>query len=499
MNRYYSKPLIILLLFSIFNGCSSCNNTVNFDRIVPDDFVSIKGNQFYLNGNEFYPLALNYMVSMQTDCLSIWPSPHVGYHLDLKFHETDKDSTLTALMADFQLIKKMGFNTIRVVGIGEQSIDNKETGEMSINARYFNQNDVCYHFADKKSYDMYFDAIDQLVNVADSAGLKVILLLRTFSEVPATEKHLSSITGHFKDNSTIMAFDLFNEPLYFDSLSRKKEDVHEITSRWRKLVLESSPNHLTTIGMTGIREVFEWDPNMVNVDFLSFHPYEYEPDQVRNELYWYHKYVKIPWMIGETGITADGDSVSYDVQVKFAEQTLKQTINCGSLGYSWWQYRDVDWNYFHSDYMGLITQFGETIAPNGFNVHGTIKPTAEIFMSNLVNEEADGQCLCLDNYYNYSNGRTFRLKGVLVDDDGNPIDGGVILAWNEWWTKSYHTVTKSDGSFELMGTFPFYHWMASSTLHSVIRNDVDPANAKLSDDNIPYIDLGKLELEALDY
>jgi hypothetical protein len=204
-------------------------------------------------------------------------------------------------------------------------------------------------------------------------------------------------------------------------------------------------------------------------------------------------------MIGETAITADGDSVPYDVQISFAEKTIKQARNCGALGYSWWQYRDVDWNYFHSDYMGLITQTGQTVADNGFVVHGTLKPTVEVFKSYEVNSKPDGDCLCLDNYYNYSDGKEFRLKGVLVDEDNKPIEGGVILAWNEWWTKSYHTVTKADGSFDLRGPFAFYHWMASATLHSVIRNDVRPDTARAGADNIPTIDLGNLKVEKIDF
>lgn len=112
--------------------------------------------------------------------------------------------------------------------------------------------------------------------------------------------------------------------------------------------------------MTGVREVLEWDPNLMSVDFLSFHPYEYEPNQVLSEIYWYGKYVKIPWMIGETGVPADDDSVKYNIQTLFAEKTLLQTFNCGGLGYSWWQFKDVQWLDFHQDYLGVINQNGIT-------------------------------------------------------------------------------------------------------------------------------------------
>ncbi|MBL0341437.1 MAG: carboxypeptidase regulatory-like domain-containing protein [Bacteroidetes bacterium] len=245
-----------------------------------------------------------------------------------------------------------------------------------------------------------------------------------------------------------------------------------------------------------MREVFEWDPNLMNIDFLSIHPYEYEPEQVRNEMYWYGKYIKVPWIIGETAIPADNDSVTYEVQKQFAQKTLDQTCHCGGIGYSWWQYKDVEWFDFHANFLGVVGRNGETINSKGNKIIGTPKPVADAFR-NYKPKADPASCLKLDNYYNYSQFKDCRLSGVLVNDDGEPIEGGVVLAWNESWSKSYHTVTKKDGSFELLGPFPFYHWMASATLHSMIRGDVLPDSAKKVTDNIPTLNLGELKVEHL--
>ena len=35
------------------------------------------------------------------------------------------------------------------------------------------------------------------------------------------------------------------------------------------------------------------------------------------------------------------------------------------------------------------------------------------------------------------------LKGKLVGSSGEPIEGGVVMAWNKYWANSYHTVTKT--------------------------------------------------------
>lgn len=158
-----------------------------------------------------------------------------------------------------------------------------------------------------------------------------------------------------------MAYDLFNEPLYFDvPHHRPKEEVHEVVKRWRQLVRKHAPHQLVTIGLVGVPEVFAWDPAILDVDFISFHPYEYEPDQVRNEIHWYGQHVEKPWIVGETAIPADNDSVPYADQLEFARKTLAQTVACGGIGYSWWQFKDVHWGKFHADHMGVVNREGWT-------------------------------------------------------------------------------------------------------------------------------------------
>ncbi|HMT28061.1 MAG TPA: cellulase family glycosylhydrolase [Bacteroidia bacterium] len=459
-------------------------------------FVSLKDGKFYLEEKEFYPVALNYMISMQGDSKQFWPSAFKGYDPNGLFTYTNRDSSLMELAADFELIKDMGFNTIRLVGIGEQRVEDKKTGVLSVKAHIGNDRDSTLMLWNEENYNKYFAALEDLFHTANKAGLKVIFLCRLFNEIPSTEEHFAKIARHFQNDSTIMAYDLFNEPLYFDSLARDKKDVYYITKKWDKLVKKNAPKQLSTIGLTGIREVFEWDPNLMNIDFLSIHPYEYEPNQVRNEMYWYGKYIKVPWIIGETAIPADNDSVSYEDQKLFAERTLKQTYNCGGIGYSWWQYKDVEWFDFHANYLGVVSRNGETINSKGNKVIGSPKPVADAFKKYNPTKSKEG-CECYDNYYNYSPFNTCRLKGILVDEDEKPIEGGVILAWNEGWSKSYHTVTKKDGSFELLGPFPFYHWMASSTLHTMVRGDVLPDTAKKVSDAIPTMNLGTLKIEDL--
>jgi|JRYD01.1.fsa_nt_gb hypothetical protein len=487
--------LLISFITTLGVVLNSCNQKVTETNL--PGFVSIKDQKFYLNGKPFFPLAVNYRVALQTDGKLLWPSAYRGYDEGNRYRFTNRDSSLEELRNDFQLIADMGFNSIRIVGVGEQYSVTKNSDELYIRADIGNDKDTMFLFNSQETYNLYFNALNDMLLAANQAGLRVVLLARLFHEVPATEKHWGRIMKRFQTDTILMAYDFFNEPLYFDSLERNKTEPYYITKAWHELAKENAPHQLTTIGLTGIREVFEWDPNTLNVDFISYHPYEYEPEQVRNEIYWYGKYVKKPWIIGETSVPADNDSVPYIVQKEFAEATYKQTCNCGGIGYTWWQYKDVDWFDFHSNFMGVVNRKGTTLTSTYKEVLGTPKTTVDFFKNAKPSKDAS-QCLKLENYYNYSDANVCRLTGTIVGPTGEPIEGGVVMAWNQYWSSSYHTVTKQDGTFELRGSFPFYHWMASATMLTMVRGDVLPDTANFKDNKIPTLNLGTIKLEKLD-
>jgi hypothetical protein len=486
------KYILIFILFS-----AAAILYLSFPVTSKEHFISIKDNKFRLNGKGFYPVAINYIVSARADKNEIWTCPYFGYTPDLKNPSAAKDSCLLQLKADMELIKEMGFNSIRLIGAAFEPDINKQTNELSIIARLPNTQDTAMALSNEESYKKYLNSLHELFDIVNKSGLKIILLTRVFPEVPSTEIHLQKVVTEFKNDTSILAYDLFNEPLYFDSPARDKSDVYPIVKKWHKIVKMYAPHQLCTIGLEGIREIFEWDPNLLDVDFISLHPYEVEPDQVRNEIYWYGHYITKPWIIGETAIPADNDSVTYETQKKWAEKTLKQAYDCGASGYSWWQYKDVDWHQYHANFLGVVNRKGETTtAKTKLVVQGTVKPLAEAF-KNFNPAGKKDSCLCLSNYYNYSQHNKFRMTGYLVDENNDPIKGGIFLAWNQDWSHSYHTVSKENGSFELLSDFPFYHWIASATMRTMTRGELLPDTARIFKDNIPTINIGTLKLHKL--
>lgn len=460
----FKKVAIILAVILSIVACESKKVECDFPKV---DYVQLIDGEFVNNNKPYMPMVLNYMVNLQTDGENIWASSSNDYQPGNKFKFTTKDSCLAQLQKELNLIKNMGFNAVRVVRIGEQKI-NPKSKSLSIQAVKENKDWIEYDFDTPGFYEKYLKAIDELQAIINEAGLKNILLLKLHADYQdLTQKHVSKIISHLRNDTAILAFDYFNEPLYFDSLKRTKSEVYEITKEWQKFSHEYAPNHLMTIGLAGVREVFEWDPNMVNADFLSFHPYEkFQKTRVANEIYWFGKVVKKPWIIGETSIPSDGDSVSFDQQLKFAQNALKTTFSCGGKGFSWWQFKDVNWYEFHSDYMGLISKTSDT----GEYV---MKPTVDAFQNFELSKYPSDSCICLDNYYNLSNEHDFAIVGRLLEENGKPIENGVVMAWSQWWDNLRHSQTKADGSFEINASFDFHHWIITASEYEVTRADVD--------------------------
>ena len=480
-----TTSLFVLCMAILIVGCMGCG------REPLAGSVEMRGGSFVVRGEPFYPFALNYIMALHVHGDSVWAGPSKDYARVDPRERPSRSAMHRALRADMELIHEAGFNTVRLVGIGELLRDRKG---YFMNA--FTINDVDTIIEIIPDGHQFLNELDTVMRIVREAGLRTILLTTVHADVPETEDLFIAIAEHITKDSALMAFDMFNEPLYFDKPERPKEEAIAIAQHWHDLVRTYAPYQLYTVGLTGIRETFEFDPNLLRADFISFHPYEYEPDQVRNELTWYNRNMDVPWIIGETAIPADNDSVPYEAQRLFAEKVLQQSRACGAKGFSWWQYKDVVWNEFHPSFMGVLNREGVTRTASGLTVKGTPKPVMRVLTEFDPNADP-GPCVCLPNYLNYSEGTVSAITGRLVDQNGEPINDGVVLGWNEHWSASYHTTSGPDGRFQLKGMFYFHHWMASATYHKMDRGDAFPIAMNRGADGIPAYELGDIVLDRL--
>ncbi len=480
----------VLLVLMVLAACSASDGKL---RNKNSRMVQLGPSGFTLRDSAFFPVVVNYIASARWEGDRLWFGPAADYRNGPEEHFCPKDTALARFRADMEMIRDLGFNTVRIVGIWSD-LDRDDTKDsLGLSAAQLPGQDTLLLFASHTVWPPYLKALEELFTICAQSGLMVIPLSTIPVDLPVNDTYLARYVDHFRNDTNILAFDLFNEPLYFDRLERPKQVAIRTVARWRSIMDQHAPDHLFTLGLTGIREAFEFDPELIDVDFISFHPYEYEPDQVLNELAWYGRELTVPWMVGETAIPADNDSVPYTDQQAFAEKTLAQARACGAIGYSWWQYKDVRWHEFHPSFMGAMARDSTSVTSRGHVVEGSPKPVAEVFR-NFDPRSPTGPCLDLPNYYNYSDHTGSRIRGKLVDLSGEPVSQGVVIGWDEHWSSSYHTVTRDDGSFELLGDFRFHHWMATGLRLSVKRGDPGEHRFKPAADSIPTYDLGSVRL-----
>lgn len=490
MKNNFLTISLISAICGLFLSFTSCIND-NSSKPASSGFVTIKDKTFKLDGKDFYPMILNYGVNMNYGNGEMWACPAFDY-MDPKLEHT-KEAGLKQFKADMQMIKDLGFNCVRL-GLDYQVNADK----ISIWSHMGNSKDSSITLTDE-TYKIYFKAVSEIWKIFNAVGLKAVVLMRKNPEIdPISTKHYKKMLMNFSEEPAIMAYDFFNEPLYFDKPERKKEEVNKIVKRWKKFIRRYAPNQLLTIGLTGVREVFEWDPNLLDVDFVSIHPYEFQPGEVENEIYWYYKYMKKPWIIGETGFSANNDSVKYEVQQVYAKKFLDRALNCRAMGFSWWQYKDVEWYEYQSNFLGLVTQTGttKTSDPN-LVINGTPKPASrEIKKFDPWKKPAE--CSCLTNFYNYSSQNKYLIVGKLFNKtNGRPIVGGPVVAWDEFFSKSNLTYTKVDGSFRLYANYKLYYFIASATLMDSYRTNFIWDNISVKTDSIPTYNIGSIGLNPL--
>ncbi len=358
-------------------------------------------------------------------------------------------------------IKSLGFNTIRVFisPVNNNGILEIPTG----------------------SYTSYFSIVDQFLDSVNAHNLKAILVVgpeKAWEVHESFKSYLETISTHFYNNTTILAYDLYNEP--FNTFKHEgindKFKISNWVSEWCYVIKEFDKNHLITIGLTHPQTSIAWDPLVMPIDFVSFHFYAWtedlqnSKDRISSYIYWASKTIQMPWIIGEIGYS--GTNIIIDdpqamtgseyEQADFATYTMQKSLDCNCLGYSWWQYQDVNWVSPWEIYLGLVNFYGD----DGFDDE-TNKQVANVFNQFWTMSANSSNCTKPLNYYNIYNLGTVELTGRVIDNNGLPVENAVIVGWKEipnslpppsdFCYPYYTTFSNVNGYFTLRSNTPGYN------------------------------------------
>ncbi len=454
------KKIIFSLVCLVFFACNSpkpqSEHACCIDSTLQTQFVQLNGNEFQLNDSTFFPLMINYVLNWRVIDNTPLLSPH-------RFYENKRIAGLQSsaeinerFRAHFEYIREMGFNTMRLC------LD-RTSGEN------FYEADGTKIFA-KENYAEILCALDTVVSIARESDLKIMLLIKE----PIAHNDFAFFTEkllqHFCAEPTIFAYDFINEPLYFDKNSKNKEDVIEIVAKWRAMMTHFAPYQLLTIGLAEPLEVFRWDAQLLDVDFISFHTYH--PLRVLNEIYWYSTYIDKPFIIGETSLPADNDTVPYEYQRQFLKASYEYARDAGAIGYGWWEFQEAlgyGWANFEETCCGdfnvrhtaLLSANDSIItAKNKYIIHGSAKPAvAEI--ANFANYQPKAKHIPV-NYYNMLGYSNFLIKGSVLNSHKKPVAGAVIRAWNKEWNVGVNTFSDAQGNFTLYSNDKLAHFKVSA-------------------------------------
>ncbi|MHC1708532.1 MAG: T9SS type A sorting domain-containing protein [Bacteroidales bacterium] len=552
--------IIAPILFAIFI-------LIPFPMMSQTGFVTLDGKQFKIDGQDFYPVAVCYSLGFAfhpgtyNSVSDIMITRNNGYgpgninnsfFPNLLFESDNQADFRQEILDDFNHIKDMGFNSIRTHGISlelknhhylQNSYGFKLTAysvipwdpqvkEIVISPPYNSTNTALNH---------YCDLLYEVLEIADEAELKVIFDIgdRDYAE---SECHiydyadlLQGIGAHFKDNNTLMAYSVFEEPYFINlGIPYSKKEICEITTLWYDAIKhqDSDPNHLITIGGGDVLDVYKWDPAVLKIDFYSPHPYthvysweQYSYDKMYDRflgrLKWLERNCPMPWIVGEIAVGAQDDCWDTEVenepqsawirralsppmvttadllkQKEFAENSLNAVRNHGGSGYTWWQFQETWWvsywnpeNNHNHDAMGLLRHW--SFDPQ----HPLEKPVVEAFRNYPTHPPAP---IAMDQPVNYNNpfyGLNFPFTIYLKDQNNEAIKEGVLYGVNSdpppYDDASVYAITNSNGSCFFgnprNGLHSKFDYMAASAIGCETKS-IDPTESSTQDIelNRPY-------------
>ena len=354
-------------------------------------YVKLEGKQFKYSGSNFYPMVVNYGISICNMGAYYEISQLTSYGSDAGNNALSFSQGPARIHDDFKKIASMGFNAIRLIqslskpasGVGFTSDIFVQTNSPNAGDGYISSlNYSTPYISNFNLNNIFLPKIKELLDIAQSEGLKVIWLVgggyvgKNYSNASDYADLLNAIANYppIATHAALMAYDMYNEPHYTTAtantncceFTQLKSEFCEWTKLWYQ-ALKFDTNHLITIGATGIGDVMDTDPAMAKVDFISEHIYPFPEsfenyndadalERIKGQLYWINKNVPLPWIIGETGFVASDINTlpsPYNAapwvwgteaqQSNYAQQVQQLALNYGCSGFSWWDFQNKHW------------------------------------------------------------------------------------------------------------------------------------------------------------
>jgi hypothetical protein len=479
--KYIVTIIVIITIFS----CSNIDSFSGQDKNQKFyNYISLEDKTFKDGDTDFYPMVLNYSVDVFNKDTStssgLYLTPRKGYHPYYGQGEGETmspwgfDSTKTheIIRNHFYSIKEMGFNTIRLTGL-------TSTDAFNEGFHTWSQIDVSNTLRGNENIEKGLIPIMKMVlDYAEDAGLRVILLLSAVETQPDNQLNFyAKIAKGLANHKALLAYDVYNEPIYFDRGEYTKTQTKEFVESYNKTIKENSPNHLTTIGLTHYKIVYEWDPELMDVDFLSFHCYPYWSknlsllERFESKLYWMSRNITKPWIVGETGLNTVEEcdpqnfaSGNLSDQLYFMSYSLNKFRTAGASGYSWWSYQDtrekISGDCPHSSCYGLVDRKKGHSYTNGkgAKIIGGIKHDITKLPFGKFLEDKPYPSRTWDvfmkppdkHYYNIDYLPAHEnAVGKILDESGDPIEDAIVTLHNTVSNSRYSTFTKPDGTFDM--------------------------------------------------
>jgi hypothetical protein len=491
--------LLIFILKVGHGQIQTCNN----------EFIRIDGKKFKCGLSDFFAVVCNYQTQVyhQSNVTSssppTFPNHFVTRAMDCTPSGNSQNSQISTqaqayqlMLNDFNNIRSLGFNTIRVgpVSYGRAYPGYGfcpgfvPTGPISANPAigsfdlggYVN-NYIAIDITNNSQ--LLLDITENVLQAAAAANLKVILLVSNPSNVvpwcpQATwncngtqtdspplpivtdgfVNYLGLLAQKFKYNPTLIAIDFVNEPDLVAGGAKK--DICALTKRWNDAV-KSNSQILTTIGLWDVGSTYAWDPDICNIDFVSLHLYPVIRDKsnisdlqlsiegLKAKYWWYNNYLRIPWMIGETAVTAHPMNTTHPInfhidldaspfpgtltdQADYLEATIKSCRDYGGIGYSWWAHMDDGVGNPAYSVLGGKNYWGLVYANEPNQTYSTKPAAAKVgaFWSTSIDPPIGSP-----PYQYYTNPEHFPIggnhsSGIVLDENSSPIAGALISVYH---------------------------------------------------------------------